>query len=270
MRKQKQRQRIGLIADLHSGHRAGLTHPDYQDRVGKWGESQADAWDNLNEIIEKIGELYALIVDGDVIDGRGQASGGTELITSCLKTQCEMGARAILQFGCKNIVMARGTDYHTGWGGEDWEDSCADMLRAEGCKVTIKDHPFPRFGGVVFDVKHHVGSSAVPHTEATPILREKLQNEQWYLDGESQPEADVIIRAHVHRHSGHWGYRGDRKWVAIRLPALQTAGTKFGGRRCSSVVQWGACSVDVEDGKIADCASYVAPVIGNRIEVIDL
>jgi len=261
---------IAAIADLHCGHRAGLTPPDYQDRVGRWADAQADSWDKYLALVEKSAGADTLIVDGDAIDGRGQASGGTELIASSLAVQRDMAVECISQFAAKKIVMARGTDYHAGWGGEDWEDFVAEQLREQGREVLIKDHPFVDLDGVTFDIKHHIGTTSVPHTRGTALLRDKMQNEQWYLDGDGQPLADVILRAHAHVHEGSFGYRGDRMWLAVRLPALQLAGTKYGGRRCSGVVHWGMFRVFIEGGEIVDYQTLKAAVIGNRVQAVKL
>jgi hypothetical protein len=261
---------VACIADLHCGHIAGLTPPGYRSRNEKWKRSQKDAWGKYEKIVEKIGDSDVLVVDGDAIDGRNQITYGTELITSSLREQRDMAVECILQFKSPKIVMARGTDFHTGWGGEDWEDFVADQLVSEGRQVICHDHPFFQIEGVDVDVKHHIGSSKQPHTRGTAILGDKVQNEQWWLDGGGQPLADVILRAHAHIHEGYWGYRGSRRWIAVRLPALQLAGTKFGGRRCSGVVQWGAFWFSVKGGEIIDEVSYKVDVLGNKVEAVKL
>jgi len=259
-----------LMADTHCGHRAGLTHPDHMSRDAKWHDIQVECWDRYMDLVERLSPVDFVIQNGDGLDGRGERSGGSELIVGTLAEQCEMNALALAAWKAPVYILSRGTDYHTGWGGEDWEDIVAEKLRAmTGAKVIIKNHPFVEIEGVTFDVKHHVGSSSVPHTGGTALLRDKTWNEQWYLDGEGQPLGDVILRAHAHWFEFYGGMRGKRPWVAIRQPALQAAGTKYGGRRCSRTVHWGLISLKVENAEF-EWTPHIANVAANKVKAVRL
>jgi hypothetical protein len=126
------------------------------------------------------------------------------------------------------------TPYHTGQE-EDWEDVLA---REVGAKIGA--HEWVDINGLVFDVKHHVGSSQIPHGRHTAVARERLWSQLW-AEREQTPKADVIIRSHVH----YFDYCGGRDWLAMTTPALQGLGTKFGARRCSGTVDFGLLSFDV-------------------------
>jgi hypothetical protein len=233
-----------VVADRHTGHRAGLTPPDWQwpirkgpDRRRKWGQSQREAWNAYQELREKIGPADVVIDAGDAIDGRGEASGSTELVIVDRHEQCEAAKEALHIWDAKKIVMARGTGYHTG-GYEDYEDLIAHALNAE-----IASHPFVQVEGVTFDVKHHVGGSQVPHGRYTALARDHLWNALW-AEREEQPKAQVLLRAHVH----YFAVVGGRGWTAMVLPALQLAGTKYGARRFSGTVDWGLVVFRIEGG----------------------
>jgi hypothetical protein len=74
----------------------------------------------------------------------------------------------------------------------------------------------------------------------------KIQRSYW-ADIEEQPRSDIFLRSHVH----FFDYTGDGTYLAVVLPALQAAGTKFGSRRCSGVVRFGFVYFDIyEDGSI--------------------
>ena len=59
----------------------------------------------------------------------------------------------------------------------------------------------------------------------------------------SKPRGDVFIRGHVHHHH----FCGEPHFLAMTLPALQGAASKFGGRICSLPVHFGLVWFDVED-----------------------
>lgn len=235
---------IIIISDLHCGHRSGLTPPDWQlpcnvenKEISKFGKIQKLTWDWFSEEIRKIGKTDLLIINGDSIEGKGSKSKGTELLGSDMLKQCDMAEKVIGSIKAKKIFMTYGTPYHTG-DGEDFEDVIARRVKAE-----ISDHHFIDVNGVIFDIKHKVGSSSVPHGRHTPIAREALWNDLWSLSENSQPNSDIIIRSHVH----YFSYCGSDRKLAITTPALQSFGSKFGARQCSGVVNIGFIQFKIHD-----------------------
>ena len=258
---------IGLIeADYHSHHRAGLNSPDFwmpeRGANGKWGRMQRELWNARCEILEKIGPVDFHAINGDAFDGRGQASGSTELLADPSwhnqVLNAEACARVVKFKGKERRIMSRGTPYHCGQL-DDHEDELAMYLDA-----TIKDHPFFTVEGVTFDMKHRVGSSSIPHGRGTSVAKEWLWNLLWAERGE-QPKADVLIRSHVHYHS----YIGGLGWVAMTTPALQAAGTKYGGRQCSGTVDWGLTVFEVENGEF-DWHVYTVNLKSNKVRAVKL
>jgi len=231
--------RVIPISDLHCGHRVGLTPPKYRPKnpTTKWDKIQAELWGEYTKLIETYSPVDVLIVNGDSIDGKGDRSGGTELLVTDRFQQCAMAAEVIKMWKAKHIVMTYGTAYHTGQS-EDLEDAIAKEVKAE----KIGGHEWIDVNGVVFDVKHFVGSSSVPYGKGTPISKERLNNYLW-SEHDEQPKADVIIRSHIHE----FNYIGQSNWLALTTPALQGQGSKFGSRKCSGHVDWGIVYFDVED-----------------------
>jgi hypothetical protein len=228
----------------------------------KWGKVQRELWYKRLELLEKIGPVDAWAGNGDHFDGRGEKSGGTELLadSSWLNqiANAEECIRAVQFTGTPKRVMSRGTPYHVGWDA-DYEDMLAANLGA-----TIKDHPFFTFGGVTFDMKHKVGSSSIPHGRGTPISRERLWNLLWAEMGE-QPKAQVVIRSHVH----YFSFVGGNGWLGMTTPALQAAGTKYGGRQCSGTVDWGVTVFECEGGEF-DWHVYTVKLASNKVEAVKL
>jgi len=146
------------------------------------------------------------------------------------------------QVGKPKLVMTYGTAYHTG-DQEDWENDIAKELGAE----KIGSHEWVQTGGVVFDFKHHVGSSQIPYGRHTALNRDAVWNLIW-ADQDYAPRANVLVRSHVH----YFAAAMDEIEPHLRLttPALQAMGTRFGSRRCSGLVSFGFVIFEVERGEV--------------------
>ena len=240
-----------ILSDLHCGHLAGLTPPRWQVQAPegegrtkreKFAVSQKEAWNWYLKTITRNGPYDVVVVNGDAIDGRGERSGGLELITSDREEQVAMATVAVQKAmnGRKTkVVLTYGTPYHVG-DQEDWENMLADNLYAE----KIGAHEWIDMGGVIFDFKHNIGGSSVPHGRATAVSRETLWAKLW-ADCGKIPDVDVLVRSHVHYRM----YVEDSMGVRLITPALQTQGSKYGARRCSGTVDFGITFAEVSDGE---------------------
>jgi len=132
--------------------------------------------------------------------------------------------------------LSHNTPYHTGVT-EDFERSVADAVNAK-----IGGHEWIDVNGLIFDCKHKIGSSVIPHGRHTAIARDRLWNQLWSID-EQQPLADIIIRSHVH----YFNYSGDADVLAMTTPALQGYGSKYGARQCSGRVDIGLVWFKIDD-----------------------
>uniref|UniRef100_A0A6M3XVY7 Calcineurin-like phosphoesterase n=1 Tax=viral metagenome TaxID=1070528 RepID=A0A6M3XVY7_9ZZZZ len=244
MAKPKPYKRIVFGADPHCGHRVGLTPPLYQSafkekKSAKYLKIRKECWNFIGDEVEKLKPIDLLALAGDLIEGPGGRSGGTELLTTSIKEQRDISVEAIRFFEARNIIISRGTAYHVSPDGQDAEDDIAEILGAK-----IGDHEFFDVNGVTFDMKHHLGGTSIPHGKSTAISKEQLWNLIW-ADYDAQKRADVVLRAHNH----YYSYNGDDTWLGINLPALQAMGSKYGARRCSNLVKFGFVHFDVfEDG----------------------
>jgi hypothetical protein len=238
--------RVVVISDPHCGAANGLTPPRYQttdseDRVWrKRARIQAAAWDWYDERVHRFARPDVLIVNGDAIDGPGERSGGVEQLTTDRRKQCEIAHACIAAWGARKIVSVGGTPYHTGQA-EDWGEVLADML-SHGAEVKTGDHEWVDVNGCVFDVKHSIGGSQIPHGRFTALARDALWAQLWTDAGET-PRADVLVRGHVHYHAYCGG--ADRP-LAMTLPALQGFGTRYGARQCSGRVHFGLVVFEVD------------------------
>lgn len=230
---------IVIVSDFHCGHVVGLTPPLYQTSSGslaKFGDMQKAVWKYYADTLKKLQPIHLIIFNGDAIDGKGERSGGTELIEPDRTEQCQMAIECLEAAKAKNIIMTYGTPYHTGVT-EDFERMIADAVGAK-----IGSHEWIDVNGVIFDCKHKINLSIIPHGRHTAIARDRLWNQLWSIDQE-QPLADIIIRSHVH----YCTFNGDPDYLAITTPGLQGYGSKFGARQCSGKVHIGLVSFKIDD-----------------------
>ena len=237
---------IIVVSDLHSGHYVGITPPEYQikevsgrSKRSKHASIQKETWDWFRRTLKQLDRPAKCFVIGDMIDGDGCRSGGTELITTDRIEQANIATTVLEYIGAKDYNFVYGTGYHTG-NEEDYEDIIAKHFGAK-----IGSHEWIRYKGKTFDLKHHLKGSAIPHGRLTPLSKEVMANEAWHSRGE-QPKADCLIRGHVHQFNYLEQRVGSRVVKAFTSPALQAYGSKFGARRCSEPVDVGFVSINID------------------------
>lgn len=241
--------RLIAIGDLHCGHVVGVTPPEWeqgdrpQHHAHKTQKIRRACWEWLVQTAKRLGRPDVLVVNGDAIEGKGARSGGTELLEADRSAQADMAAQAIGLFHARHIVMTYGTAYHVSGDGEDWEQVLADKVAAD----KLGAHEWVEIAGTVWDFKHHVSGSGVPHGRKTAVSREELWNLVW-SDAGLQPRADWVCRSHVHYHEGGFRWYGRRQVWAMTLPPLQAMGSKYGARTCSGTVDVGLVVWDVGNG----------------------
>jgi len=145
------------------------------------------------------------------------------------------------------VNVTYGTGYHTGCE-EDYEKIIADRLGAK-----IGSHEWISVNGLVFDCKHKIGSSSIPHGRATAMLRDRLWAEIWARHDE-QPASQIQIRSHVHYFGAFLG----EDYLAITTPALQGMGSIYGSRQCSGRVTVGLIEFKVKDDGSYDWQPHLA------------
>jgi len=263
--------RVLVLSDLHCGHATGLTPPDWMHKVqsrssssairrrNKFTELQTQMWKWYTSQLSDIGKVDICMVMGDCVDGGGQRSGGTELIEVDTNKQAEIAIECLTEVKAKKHVMVYGTPYHTG-DGSDVEDLIAQEMDAK-----IGGHEWVDVNGVIFDLKHKIGSSGIPHGRGTAIMKEKLWSQLWEQDGD-QPRADILLRGHVHYHT----YVGGPEWLGMTCPALQGMGTKYGSRQCSGLVHFGLVVFEVSEKGDYTWQSRIARLEGQKAHALKL
>jgi hypothetical protein len=189
---------------------------------------------------------------GDAIDGRGDRSGGVELLTVDRAEQVRMAAEVFRFIDASRNYMVRGTPYHGGTE-EDWEDlvakELADPAENNGHTPTpmriqsIGNEGHYNIRGLHIAAKHFIGNSSTPVGKYTALARSQVRNLLW-AELEQQPKAQIILRAHVHRYARV----EDDMGTAVICPALQGLGSRYGARQCDGLpVSFGFMVLDVVD-----------------------
>lgn len=228
--------RIGCIADMHCGHPTGLTPPAWQFREGAsperdlLAEYQAAAWKRYEKAVKKAGEVDALFVLGDCIDGRET---GRQLVSDDREDQCEIAKECIKQWNAPHVVMVYGTRRHTG-DTERWEAQIAKDLTAD-----IGSREFVQVEGVTFKLRHKVGRSGIPYGRGTASARSAVWGELRAARGKDAA-AQVHLFAHVH----YFWVDACAAWTAMTLPALQGS-SEYGAEEMDDDVDFGVVWFDV-------------------------
>jgi len=266
--------RILAISDTHCGHAVGLTPPDWQwglkgasnTKWNKYAEIQGQLWNHYISLVKSLAPIDIVFFLGDAIDGKGKRSGSTELVTADLQEQCEMAVgcfEALYKANGKKpkVIGVYGTPYHTSEDGQDYEN----LVAMQAGWDDIGSHEWVDVNGCVFDLKHKIGSSSIPHGRATAVLRDALWNLIWSSDNE-QPRAQVLLRGHAHFYIAVDHPAG----LAAVLPSLQGMGSKYGSRQCSGTVHWGGMHFDVDSKGVVEWDRHLVKIEAQAAKAIKL
>jgi len=265
-----------FCGDFHCGHLVGLTSPAWQRKKilntvtkrNKFYIIASDLWNKFVDILDQLPEkLDFVVVNGDCVEGKGKKSGGTELLTTSMIEQCDMAGDVInkIRLYCKpdfKLIMTYGTAYHVSNEGDDCENIIAREMQAD----KIGAHEWINVNGVIFDIKHKIGNSQVPHGRFTALAKAGLWNKIWALDEKLQPNADVIIRSHVHSYR----FAGTSNQLCMSLPALQGMGSKFGSRECEGTVDWGMVYFEIPAKRKYNWDAYIHKIQSQKAKAFKI
>ena len=234
-------------------------YPKFQ----KWRAINDELWFAFESALKELPPIDFILANGDLIEGKGKRSGGTELLTPDRNLQCSMAVSVFdhLKPYCNpavEIIGTYGTPYHAGEY-EDWEDQIAKTVGFR----KMGSHEWYEVNGLVFDLKHAVGSSQVPYSRHTATAKEGTWNDIWAIE-DMQPFADVILRSHVH----YFQYSGNSRRLQMTLPALQGMGSKFGARKCSGLVDFGFIFFEIHGKNKYQWYPFIIPIKAQKAKVV--
>lgn len=250
---------IFIGSDTHCGHDVGLTPPEFNweppERASRAEHKAHDfrvaAWGWFVEEIKNAGPFDEAIWNGDLVDGEGEKSGGTE--DQELPTQVEMAVAVVTAVGAPVNHFNRGTSYHNGKGKTTWEDMVCGICQGD----TIGDEGHYNYRGLAVTAKHKIGNTSSPMSRYTALGGAQIKQMLWAEIGQ-QPAANLIIRSHIHRCSEVGDPALNKSaWVT---PALQGLGSVYGGRSVDGLpVHFGFLVLRVRDKNDWGITAHIAP-----------
>ena len=230
--------RVIFVQDTHCGHWTGLTAPEYQTDTVPFSDFRKEAWVWFSNVVELMKPFDFAVYNGDLIDGKQSKGGGLELLTNDRFEQVRMAVAIHNKVNPVKSIVIRGSKYHVG-SEENFEDDFADRIGANVYNRFLGD-----IAGKVFDIRHKIGRSAIPHGRMSPLSRQVLWSR--LRDEKTGVKADVIVRAHVHYHI----YLEENGVIAFTTPALQGA-SDYGALECDGEIDYGLIILDIyNDGRI--------------------
>jgi hypothetical protein len=235
--------RLLSIGDLHSGHVTGLTHPDFDSRPSnrdspqhKLYQFRRKAWKLFTQSVDALRPIHILLVGGDMVDGRHTKNKAKETLFADRSEQASNAAACINYVQADENCLLYGSDYHVGVTQDDEDEVAKEVenLQEIGCVGQYEVE------GWVFNAKHYIGRSSIPHGRFTQVARDRLWNLIWSARGE-YPKAHIVLRYHVH----YFTFCGEDDWTGFTNPSLQGK-TRYGTGRKGDLVHWGMLYFDIE------------------------
>jgi hypothetical protein len=235
--------KIIFISDPHTGHVSGLTPPDYQAGSREQVREQNKKWEWFCEKLLEKGPFDAMISMGDIVDGQGVKDSSETILDPNKQISAAIDIVNLIEAPVNWFVF--GTRVHTTTGdGLELDYEVARAINGSD-DPKIKGQIWLQIDDYVLDCRHApAGRSGVPHTKGNPLMRERMSNEQWYLEGR-QVLANHYFRGHCHY---QYNVGVPNKWSAYAVPALQSPDTKH-GRVLSQVVHCGFGILTIEEGE---------------------
>lgn len=213
-----------VVSDLHCGCRVGLCPPRVRLDGGGCYESgvtqrQLWIWWDLfwNEWVPRVtrGEEYAILINGDALDGKHHNS--KSQISDNFADQENIAAEVIspLMDKCKGrLYMVRGTEAHVGASAENEERLGRRVGAVERDGTFTQYEYWLRVGQGLVHATHHIGTTGRAAYETSALMAEItemcVESAKWQ---EAPP--DVLVRSHRHRH------------IKVSIPTINTYGIVF-------------------------------------------
>lgn len=258
-------------SDLHCGHDSGLTPPSFNTKPGddfpsrhhKLHIIRTKLWEWFAAELKRLGRPDIAIWNGDLVDGSGLKSGGTEDLE--LPIQVKMAAKTIQIVGASENHLVRGTGYHVGSTTTTLEDEVFNEIKQSKLD-DIGDEGHYDIRGLIINAKHEMGQSRSPVSQFTGLSTEMLLQMLW-AEEKQQPQANLLLRAHIHRCGSVAKPSLNR--AAWSMPALQGLGSVYGARKKAGLpVHFGFLEIRVKSREDWLVIAHLAPMELQKAHVV--
>lgn len=196
-----------ILSDMHCGHHLGMWHPDLKNPYGERANMNIgqkwlyQCWQEMLKLAKQR-KPQVLVVNGDLLDGEGRKSSGTEQYSTIVAAQQKAAIKLLEPYRdiVEEIYVIRGTPYHDGNNGVDVEAVAAALgaVPQRGNKDWhAHEHLDLDIDGVVLNFNHEIAVASSFYA-STPYYREAMYSAMAGLAG-AYPNAKCIVRSHVHR-----------------------------------------------------------------------
>jgi len=199
-----------VLSDLHCGSIYGMLPPNFvcsddAPRAQNPGQQYLwRCWEYLRGQVKDL-PIVAVVVNGDIIDGRQQAQRGTELCLPMIEDQAA-AAEATLRHMLSGIAskpklyMVQGTEYHDQKAGREVEVVSrmlgATPYRGLGTGRYCREVLDLEIDGIVINFSHGISVSGGLYRATSPD-REGVWSALAGKEGKL-PRADAVVRSHAH------------------------------------------------------------------------
>ena len=231
--------RVLSLSDTHCGNFTGLTpdkyNPQSEDNYKAYVYRRT-LYEWVCKQVDLLRPIDICVADGDLIDGKGDKTGGCEQIEMKRPKQIEMATEFLKFVDAKEYHFAFGTGYHVGRE-DDWESIIANEFHTDADDIVTQ-----KVNGLTMKWRHHIGGSLVPAGRATSLLRQQEWDALWSLDGEFE-RANIMVFGHVHYFQSFTNRFGS----VFTQPGLQgLGGSQLGSRRMGGIVDFGLLHFDIK------------------------
>ena len=199
-----------VISDTHCGCQLGLMPPEFRLRHGplvRHSRFQRVIWNCWQSFWTKWvprvtrGEPYAVVHNGDVMDGRHHNS--TSQISQDIADQANIAYECLAPVvdGCQGrFYVIGGTAVHAGEAAEN-EETLAERLGAvkSDSGNSTRFELYMKVGSALVHLSHHIGVTSSMSYEGTALTKEYVEfcseSARW-----DRPIPDIVVRSHRHRH----------------------------------------------------------------------
>lgn len=214
-----------VISDLHCGCQVGLCPPRVTlDTGGSWVQGPTQeaiwaVWERFwNEWVPTVtrGEPYAVVVNGDAMDGAHH--GSKTQITQNFADQEEIAYQCLAPIVDRcggRFFMVRGTEAHVGQCAENEERLARRLGAVQNDAGRHSNYElWLRVGRRLVHFTHHIGTTSRTAYETSALMGEwsEMMTDagRWHRE-----PPDIVVRSHRHRH------------IQITAPTANTYGIVF-------------------------------------------
>lgn len=182
---------ILVLADIHAGSKDAIMPAHFNGYSAQ--KTQLVILKEWNKMVESVGHVKYLVIDGDVVDGKAKAAEGKDVWTTDINEQVEAASELVKQINYDKLLVVYGTPYHTA------ENPNGDEIFARSMNASKHGYELswqPDSCKDIIHISHGVGvSTSSWQYRTTPLAKELVAA---LLNENALYKYKCIIRAHAH------------------------------------------------------------------------